>query len=165
MKQAIFNLKRDFYGQDSKKRETTLGIMYNPDGSEFGYTLEDVVRPYGIKSKGYTAIPATKGDDLYFVSVRNSPRYGKVAVIYTHMEGEDYVLEYGGKRFTYILLHGGNHADHTDGCILCAKNRVTENKKMSIQGSLKTEFMKEVEALEAEGYDVRLRITNLPQAK
>ena len=88
MKQAIFHLKRDTFGQDSKKRETTLGIMFRPDGTKFSYVLEDVVRAYGIKSKTYTAIPATEGDDLYHLKVMDSPKYGRVVTVFTHMEGD-----------------------------------------------------------------------------
>lgn len=162
-KQAIFHLKRDHYGQDSQKRETTLGVMFNPDGSEFGYTLEDVVRDKRIKVKKYTAIPETEEDFTYNVTIRQSPKYGEVAVIYTHMEGDIYVLEYGGIRFELILFHGGNHVDHTDGCVCGAKNRETKFGKMAIWGSLKEEFTNKVKSLESEGYNVRLRITNLPQ--
>lgn len=162
IKEAVFHLKRDHFGQDSKKRETSLGIMFRPDQSKFGYTLEDVLRAEGIKVKKYTAIPQTEGDYTYKMTVRKSPKYGEVVVIYTHMEGDVYVLEYGGIRFEYILIHGGNHVDHTDGCVLCARNRVTDFGKMAIQGSLKEEFTNEVKALESEGYSVRLRVTNIP---
>ncbi len=162
MNQAVFHLKRDNYAQDAEKRETTLGAMFTPEGNGFGFTLEDVVRGYGIKSMHRTAIPATEGDFTYKLGVRVSPKYGKCAVIYTEKQGEDtYILDYGGVSFEQILVHGGNDPEDTSGCVLLAKNR--SDKDMNIYGSLKKEFAEEVERLIEEGYDTRLRITNLPQ--
>lgn len=163
LKQAIFHLKRDHYGMDKEKRETTLSKMIRPDSSFFGYVLEDVVRPYGIKRMTSTAIPATEGDFTYKLSIRTSPKYGEVVVVYTSIENGVYVLEYGGIRFEYVLCHGGNHVDHTDACLLMNKNRETKDGQMSAWGSMKEDILNEVKALEAQNYDVRLRITNLPQ--
>lgn len=164
MRQSIFHLKRDNYGMDNKKRETTLGKLFHPDNSPFCYILEDVVRPYGIKRMTSTAIPETQEDFTYKMTIRTSPKYGEVVVIYTSLENNVYVLEHGGIRFEYVLCHGGNHADHTDACLLVNKNRETEDGKMSAWGSMKGEILDEVKALEKAGYDVRLRITNLPQS-
>ena len=158
MKKAVFHLKRDFY-----QELTTLGQMLEPDGKRFGYTLEDVVRPYGIKDKGYTAIPETKGDDTYHLGIRTSPKYGEVVVIYTEKDGDKYILEYGGVRFEYILVHGGNDHEHTEGCVLLARKRYDDTR--TIQGSLKTAFKDRVKELIEDGFDVRLRVTNLPQSK
>lgn len=148
----VFELKRDSY-----QKATTLGEMFSPDGSHFGYTLEDIVRPYGIKDKDWTAIP----EGMYHLGIRISPKYGEVAVAYTHKIGERYILENNGQRFEYILIHGGNNKDHTSGCVLIARNRNDQN--LTIQGSLKEEFAAEVKRLIKEGHDVRLRVTNLPQ--
>lgn len=166
-KQAIFHNKRDAYGMDSKKRETTLGKMYHPDGGIFGFVLEDVVRPYGVKRKTSTAIPETTGDFTYSMGIRNSPRYGEVVVIYTHIETRDgvkvYVLDHGGIRFEYILCHGGNHAEHTEGCLLVNSNRDAKDGVMSAWGSMKSDILEEVKFLESQGYECKLRVTNLPQ--
>ena len=139
--------------------------MFNPDGSLFGKTLEDVVRPYGIKDKHFTAMPQTEGDDTYFVETRVSGKYGEIAVIYTSKEstpaGMKYILEYGGIRFTFILVHGGNRHSDSSGCILLAKHRSDDNR--TISSSLKVEFKNKVKKLLSEGFDVRLRVTNLPQ--
>ena len=163
MKKAIFHLKRDYYGMDKEKRETTLGKLIDPNSKLFCYVLEDVVRPHGVKRMTSTAIPETNDDFTYKMGIRISPKYGEVVVIYTSIENGVYVLEYGGIRFEYVLCHGGNHADHTDACLLVNRFREPEDKKMSAWGSMKTEILKEVKALEAQDYDVRLRITNLPQ--
>lgn len=163
MSEVVFKLKRDYYGLDSEKRETTLGQLFKPDNSFYCYTLEDVVRPFGVKRKTSTAIPANDSDNLYYLGVRKSPKYGEVVVIYTHKDGDEYTLEYNGVKFEYILLHGGNHADHTDGCVLVNKNRETVDGKMATWGSMKNDILNEVKKYISEGKDVRLQVTNLPQ--
>lgn len=156
MKQAIFHLKRDTYRGD-----TTLGILYDPSGKQFCYVLEDVVRAYGIKDKKRTAIPSTVDDFTYKMTIRTSPEYGEVVVIYTSEKDGMYYLDYGGISYQMILAHGGNDAEDTDGCLLVNKNRDTD--EMTAWGSQKEVIKEAVKALEKEGYDVRLRITNLPQ--
>ena len=159
MDKAIFNLKRDTYRGD-----TTLGVLYDPCNDHYSYVLEDVVRPFGVKDKANTAIPCTQEDDTYFMRVRTSPKYGKVVVIFTHNPSEDYYeLNAGGISFSQILAHGGNDAEDTEGCILVNKERNTKN--MTAWGSMKVDIAEEVERLTNEGYDVRLRVTNLPQDK
>jgi len=162
MKKAIFHLQRDGY-----ERATTLGTMTEPEGKLFGQTLEDIVRPDGIKCKGWTAIPETKGDDTYFIDIRISPRFGEVAVIYTRKEEVEghqtkYILEYGGIRFDYILIHGANTHQDVEGCIGIAKRRINSE---TIQGTLKKQFTEKIKQLKADGFDTRLRVTNLPQAQ
>ncbi|MFY0628686.1 MAG: hypothetical protein JXR07_20505 [Reichenbachiella sp.] len=164
MKEAIFHLKRDYYGQDSEKRETTLSKMFRPDGSEFGFVLEDVVRAFGIKRMKTSAIPATEGDFTYRLSVENSPKYGRVVTVSTHYEEGMFYLRNGGIEFRMVRCHGGNHADHTDACLLMNRNRETADGKMSAWGSMKSEFAQEVGKLEEQGFNVRLKVTNLPQA-
>ena len=162
MKQAIFHNKRDIYDM-----ATTLGIMYDPDGKQFEFTLEDICRPYGIKDRDHTAIPATEGDFTYKMDIRTSNKYGEHVVVYTDKEDLGngvikYTLEYGGIKFEYVLVHGGNDKGDTAGCILLAKTRNETGR--SIQGTLKKEFTEEVKRLKEMEYDTRLRITNLPQA-
>lgn len=156
IKQAIFHLKRDIY-----RGKTTLGQIFKPNGTLFGYTLEDVVRAYGIKDKHNTAIPATERDFTYYLGVRQSPKYGEVAVIYTSKNGDVYTLSNEGISFEQILVHGGNSAEDTSGCIIVAKTRDTEN--MTVQGTLKVQFKDKVQEFIDDGYDCRLRITNISQ--
>jgi hypothetical protein len=74
------------------------------------YTLEDVVREVkgqpveGWKIKGQTAIPA----GLYRVDYTESARFKRKTLILLNVPG-----------FTGIRFHGGNHAEDTEGCILC----------------------------------------------
>jgi hypothetical protein len=158
MKQAIFHNKRSHY-----RDKRTLGELINPDGQHFCYTLEDTVRGYGIKDYGNTAIPATVDDFTYYLRVMDSPKYGRVATIYSNLEEGEPFVNYGGIRFSHIRCHGGNSEEDTFGCLLVAKNIDIENVR--IQGSMKAELTEEVQRLTNEGYDCRLRITNLPQLK
>lgn len=153
MKQAIFKLKRDV-----REDRTTLGEMTHPNGKHFCFVLEDKVRESGIKIKKETAIPATKGDDLYIMGVRRSPKYGEVVVVYTRKEGSVYHLEYDGVSFKYILCHGGNDHGDTEGCLLV--NRSRDTKAMSAWGSMKSAILYEVKSLESQGFEVRLQIEN-----
>ena len=156
MKKAIFHLKRDIHRGD-----TTLGLLLDPEQKHFCYTLEDTARPFGVKDQDRTAIPETKEDDTYFLSVRTSKKYGKVVVVFTEQSGDLYTLAYGGVSFTQILLHGGNDPEDTSGCILANKNRDVE--KMEAYGSMKNQILNVVERYLGEGFDTRLKVTNLPQ--
>lgn len=158
MKKAIFHLKRDHY-----RGVRTLGDMFHPNGEHFTYVLEDTVRGYGIKDFGNTAIPETEGDLLYKLSIRESPKYGEVVVVYTEEENGMYYLKAGGIQFQMILCHGGNDEEDTMGCLLV--NRFRDVDKMSAWGSMKRDMVDEVKKLESEGKKVYLKITNTPQAK
>ena len=93
----------------------------------------------------------------------DSPKYGRVTTIYTDLEDGQPCVNYGGIRFTHIRCHGGNSEKDTYGCLLVAKNIDIDNVR--IQGSMKHDLTREVDRLTNEGYDCRLRVTNLPQTK
>lgn len=84
----------------------TLGNLY-VDGALFCHTLEDVVRDLGPdgagKVYGETAIPA----GTYEVILNLSQRFGRVM---PRLVGVPF--------FTGILIHKGNTAANTHGCIL-----------------------------------------------
>ena len=153
---AIFHSKRDNF-----RAQTTLGNIFSPNDKLYCHVLEDTVRPYGIKDKGRTAIPATEGDDTYFIRVMPSAKYGKVVTVFTHLENGIPVLEYGGIRFTYVRCHGGNSHEDSDACLLVNKNR--DVKSMKAWGSMREDFTEEIEELTKQGYDCRLRVSNLTQ--
>ena len=95
----------------------TIGILFI-DGVRFCETLEDTVRQ-GKKVKGKTAIPA----GTYRVRMDTvSPKFKSRA----------WAAPYGGivprleavPDFEGVLIHPGNTAADTDGCILVGNNRV-----------------------------------------
>nr|DAI26655.1 MAG TPA: Protein of unknown function (DUF2778) [Caudoviricetes sp.] len=100
--------------RNHQKSAYTIGRLY-VDGVLFSNTLEDPVRDYSdpnYKVYGKTAIPYGR----YRVTMVTSPKFSK---------------RYGGRKvpllndvpdFTGILIHSGNTAEDTDGCILVGQN-------------------------------------------
>lgn len=88
---------RDIHGVVS-----TQGRMY-VDNKFFGYTLEDKLRPAGVKVKGKTCIQA----GLYLLSYNYSKKFRRYMplIVDTPM-------------FRGVRIHEGNNANHTEGCIL-----------------------------------------------
>lgn len=82
--------------------KTTLGILF-VDGERECYTLEDQVRPKGEKIYGETAIPAGR----YRVIVAPSPSFGRSMPRLV-----------GVPNFEGVLVHWGNSAEDTLGCII-----------------------------------------------
>lgn len=91
-----------------KKNNYTIGKMYL-DGEYFCDTLEDTVRPEGVKVYGETAIPYS----TYKVVLSYSPKFKRVLpeILSVPM-------------FTGVRIHRGNTAKDTLGCILVGKNKV-----------------------------------------
>jgi Family of unknown function (DUF5675) len=98
--------------------DCTTGEMFIDD-KFFGYTLEDIVRPDGVKIYGETAIP----QGTYKVVVNFSNRFKRQMCQLFNITGSnikfgDYSLDAAG-----IRIHGGNTTKDTLGCILLGKNK------------------------------------------
>ena len=79
----------------------TIGEL-SVDGTWLCYTLEDAIRE-GPKVPGETAIPAGR----YQIRVTYSQRFKAVLPLLVDVPG-----------FEWILIHAGNTAEDTEGCIL-----------------------------------------------
>lgn len=82
---------------------TTLGTWFLNDGRPFCFTLEDEVRPAGIKVPGATAIPA----GVYPVELTKSPRFKRELPLFLDVPN-----------FVGVRAHRGINVEHTEGCVL-----------------------------------------------
>lgn len=91
------------------KSDYTIGVLY-VDSTRFCDTLEDRLRDLTkeVKVPGLTAIPA----GVYEVVVNISPRFRRKLPRLLNVPG-----------FDGILIHRGNTAEDTAGCILVGENR------------------------------------------
>lgn len=78
-----------------------------------GYTLEDIVRPAGVKINGKTAIPAGE----YSLSLTMSNRFKKILPLLANVPN-----------FSGVRMHGGNTSEDTEGCILVGRSRYSADK-------------------------------------
>ena len=109
------------------------------DGDYFCDTLEDAVRD--TKIPGRTAIPAGR----YRVIVNQSPRFGR-----------DLPRLLDVPRFEGILIHRGNTAKDTAGCILVGENK--EPGKVVNSGRYEEELTRILKEAQANGEEIRIEI-------
>ena len=93
-------------------KKSTIGRLYI-NNKYFCYTLEDTVRPKGVKVYGKTAIPA----GIYKIIVNVSPKFKKKFPRLLNVP-----------MFSGILMHGGKTAEHTEGCILVGYELMSEDR-------------------------------------
>jgi hypothetical protein len=112
--------------REPTKDKTTMGDLY-ANGVKFCETLEDAIRPEGVKVDKETCVPAIR----YFVDVTWSNRFKRLMpIIYT--EPDKQTIIYNNVKFVGCRLHGGMYHTHTEGCILVAHNQINDT---TIQGS------------------------------
>ena len=130
----------------------TIGRM-EINGRYFCDTLEDTDRGLresmtedeiaALKVKGATAIPI----GTYRIDMQTrSPRFGRVLPRLVSVKG------YAG-----VLIHSGNTADDTEGCILVGENR-ERGKVLNSRATLER-LLVFLRAAQAEGEEIKLTIT------
>ena len=128
--------------------DTTTGTL-TIDGLPVCYTLEDYVRTahgediHDVKIPGQTAIPA----GTYRVTMHDSPKFGRVPKVHDVPGFED------------ILIHAGNTAKDTAGCILVGLTRkpaALEQSRLAL-----AEVIKTLEHAEAMGEAIALEIREM----
>jgi hypothetical protein len=130
-------LTRDFY-----TRRSTSGELF-VNGEFLCYTLEDRVRPKGIKVYGKTAIPA----GTYKVTKEISVRYQRPMPFLNNVP-----------MFTGILIHIGNSPADTSGCILVGQSRSVDELQKSTRAFV--ELWALLEQAWNSGEEVQIEITN-----
>jgi hypothetical protein len=93
--------------RDESADKCTLGSL-TENGAHICFSLEDEVRPAGVKVYGQTAIPAGR----YRVVLTMSKRFGKVLPELQNVPG-----------FAGVRIHGGNGPADTLGCILVGNHK------------------------------------------
>jgi len=89
--------------------DVTIGRL-TVDGSPFEcWTLEDPVRPDGVKIHGETAIPA----GTYVVELTQSPRFKRVLPLLLNVAN-----------FVGVRIHTGNSVEDTHGCLLVGMDKL-----------------------------------------
>lgn len=92
--------------------DVTIGSLSIDGGPRECWTLEDPVRPDGVKIYGETAIPAGP----YTVDVTYSPRFKRPLPLLINVQG-----------FLGVRIHPGNTAGDTEGCILVGTDRLEKS--------------------------------------
>lgn len=146
----VFTLERDSY-----RGGTTLGKLYAPDKKYICETLEDIVRGWGIKDGGTTAIPVGR----YRMTVSMSSKFKRrMVMIYT--ESNKYEIKMNGIGFKGIRIHGGNTNKDSWGCVIVARRRVDAH---TVQGTMESDVTKLVDDLERSGHTIYLEVKNKTQ--
>lgn len=131
---------------------TSVGETFLPGFAEkFCWSLEDAVRPFGLKIKNKTAIP----DGIrYRVGKRYSPSFKReMLILYTEDDKETIKITHKGKIiiWKYVYSHGGNTHKDTDACPLQAFNKINDK---TIQGSAEHDLFNIVNLWLNRGYEV-----------
>jgi hypothetical protein len=127
---VLVELKRDSYNEN-----TTLGKLYI-NGEYFCETLEDTVRPTGVKVKGHTALP---DGIVAMIKIHKSNRFKRNVLLLTTDGDVSFIGK--GISFGHAYLHGGNSHKNTEGCPLVAKIR---NKDWTIYKTMEAKLFEKI---------------------
>lgn len=147
MATKTFKLVRDTY-----RGGTTLGKLFDPNGNMVCHTLEDIVRGWGIKDGGTTAIPTGR----YKLTVSMSNKF-KRRMVMVYTEANKYEIILNGIGFKGVRMHGGNTNKDTWGCIIVASKRLNDQ---TVQGSQEANVTDLVDAYIKQGHSVELEVVN-----
>ena len=124
----------------------TVSDLFDTDGNNIGYALEDVGRPVGVKIPRETCIP----EGVYDVSITFSNRFQKDMIQLSNTD--KLTVERDGVKFTGVRVHGGNSTENTEGCPLIAENFDGEER---IWQSLSRSVTEDIQRLISEGNSVK----------
>jgi hypothetical protein len=131
----------------------------------FCYTLEDTVRPSGIKIYGETALT---GGLVCDVSLFENDHYGKTIIF--HTEEDKITILIDGVKWTSCLAHNGATFEHTEGCVLVGAklnpplyqgNYIT--KEPFVYDPMKETLRKKIDNFLSKGYIMKVKFMNLRQ--
>lgn len=131
--------------REPSKNGATLGELF-ADGVHECFTVEDEIRPEGVKVEGKTCIPAGR----YRVVLTKSQRFQKVLPEVLNVPG-----------FTGIRIHSGNTAADTEGCLIVGAERTPTGVARSKDALL--ELMAMLQGVMDEGESVWITYKN-PEA-
>lgn len=126
-----------------RTEKATLGRLFI-EGIAECYTLEDVVRPAGVKVDGQTAIPA----GMYNVIIDASTRFKR---------DMPHVLDV--PMFTGVRIHSGNTDADTEGCILLGQKIENDDFVSGSKIAFNAFFVK-LQAAINDGETVRITVHN-----
>lgn len=127
------------------KKDATISRLLVA-GEEFGYVLEDVGRPAGVKIMHETCIP----EGSYYVRITHSNRFKRPMMVLFNVVG-DHSVDRSGVRFTGIRVHSGENVEHTSGCPLVGEHTNDADK---VWDSLESELKAKVKAALDAGEEV-----------
>ena len=123
-----------------KDADVTIGELSVDEVFEC-WTLEDPVRPDGVKIYGETAIP----DGTYTVDITYSPRFKVMMPLLINVKG-----------FLGVRIHAGNTADDTEGCIIVGTDRL--NKSLGRSRIAYDKLYAKIAAAKKRGEKIELQI-------
>jgi hypothetical protein len=135
------HLLRSFPQEDETIGDLFVGMDW------FCHTLEDVVRPDGIKVPGGTAIP----EGEYKVVITYSPKFKRQLPLLLDVPG-----------FDGVRIHPGNTHLDTEGCILVGDELATDRKAIYKSAQAFQRLFSLLDAANQRGEEIRILILKAP---